>query len=249
MRIIGLSLVAGLASTLALVSAQAQSSNGTALAADPVFGSRTDRPDGSASMTVGRRLTTDWDAKVGTDVSLAGPAASSQSETFWRGAPASRSSGSVWGTLTVPGLAADDWDKTDVEARLGAAPDQAKIGATLKRSIPFGRDVSLTVQNSTSLTQPVADPDAATALPLMANPLPGAASSSWTTDQSVRLNIAPSGTTLSAGEVRSSADDQWHQKFSVEQSVFGPLKVTTSVEDAGKAAGKKSISAGFKHVW
>jgi len=82
----------------------------------------------------------------------------------------------------------------------------------------------------------VADPDAATALPLMANPLPGAASSSWTTDQSVRLNIAPSGTTLSAGEVRSSADDQWHQKFSVEQSVFGPLKVTTSVEDAGKAA-------------
>ena len=46
-----------------------------------------------------------------------------------------------------------------------------------------------------------------------------------------------------------NADDQWHQKLSVGQSVFDPLKVTTSVEDAGKAAGKKSISAGFKHVW
>jgi hypothetical protein len=214
-----------------------------------VFGSRTDKPDGSATMTIGRRLPTDWDAKVGTDVSLGGPPANSQSEVFWRGTPSGGSSGSVWGTLTVPGVAPYDWDKTDIEARLGAAPDQTKLGATVKRSLPLGRDLSVTVQNSTSVTQPVPDRDAAAAVPLMASPLPPAATPTWATDQSVRLNIAPSGTALSAGEVRSSADDQWHQKLSVEQTLLGPLKVTTSVEDAGKPAVKKSISAGFKHVW
>ena len=248
MRIIGLSLVAGLASAMAIGAALAESPNGFASGADPVFGSRTDKPDGSVTMTIGRRLPTDWDAKVGTDVSLAGPTASSQSENFRRGPSSDRSTGSVWGNLTMPGLSPYDWDKTDVEARLGAAPDQTKLGATLKRSIPLGRDLSVTVQNSTSVTQPVSD--AAPGLPLIANPLPASAGApTWATDQSVRLNINPSGTALSAGEVRSSSDDQWHQKLSVEQTLFGPLKVTTSVEDAGKPASKKSISAGFKHVW
>ena len=39
--------------------------------ADPTFGSRTDKPDGSSTMTIGRRLPTEWETKVGTDVSLA----------------------------------------------------------------------------------------------------------------------------------------------------------------------------------
>ena len=48
---------------------------GTASAGDtdPTFGNRTDKPDGSAALTIGRRLPTAWETKVGTDVSLAAP--------------------------------------------------------------------------------------------------------------------------------------------------------------------------------
>jgi hypothetical protein len=35
----------------------------------------------------------------------------------------------------------------------------------------------------------------------------------------------------------------------VEQTLLGPLKLTTSVEDAGTSAVTKSISAKFKRVW
>jgi len=38
--------------------------------AGPTFGSRTDKPDGSSALTVGRRLPTSWETKVGADVRL-----------------------------------------------------------------------------------------------------------------------------------------------------------------------------------
>ena len=68
-------------------------------------------------------------------------------------------------------------------------------------------------------------------------------------DRSVRLNLAPTSTTLSAGVVTSNADNQWHNKLSAEQRVIGPLNVTTSITDPGSAASSKSIAAGFKHTW
>jgi hypothetical protein len=68
-------------------------------------------------------------------------------------------------------------------------------------------------------------------------------------DETVRLNVDPFGTTISAGAGTSTADAQWHNKLSVEQTLLGPLKLTTSVENAGTAAAKKSITAGFKRVW
>jgi hypothetical protein len=52
--------------------------------ADPTFGSRTDRPDGSAALTIGRRLPTEWETKVGTDVSVAAPAGTA-AENLLRG--------------------------------------------------------------------------------------------------------------------------------------------------------------------
>jgi hypothetical protein len=140
------------------------------------------------------------------------------------------------------------WDKTTVEARVDPGQDQAKLGATLSRSVPLGDDVSITIQNSYSITE--ARPDRPPAVPLTANssqaPAPDGA---WAADQTVRFNIAPSGTALSAGGAASNADDQWHPKLSMEQTLFGPLKVTTSVEDAGGSAAKKSILAAFKRVW
>ena len=51
------------------------------------------------------------------------------------------------------------------------------------------------------------------------------------------------------GAASSVGDTQWHNKLSVEQTLLGPLKLTTSVEDAGTTAPKKSITAGFKRTW
>src|SRR5436853_7915415 len=72
--------------------------------ADPTFGSRTDKPDGSSALTVGRRLPTPWETKVGADVSLAAPSGIEASDNPVRGGAAQdRSSGAAGGNLTMPG--------------------------------------------------------------------------------------------------------------------------------------------------
>jgi hypothetical protein len=232
---------------LALIAGPAQagdssSSGGT----DPVFGNRTENRDGSVAMTVGRNLATEWDSKIGTDVKLSSPGGTSASENFLRGTPADRTSGAVWGSITMPGLTPYAWDKIALEARLDAADDQRKLGATLSRSVPVTQGLSVTIKNSYSVTQPLA----ANGMPLVgAPPVAAPDAPSWGTDQSLRLNLDTSGTALQAGGGTSSTNDQWHNKLSVEQTLFGPLKVTTAVEDAGKAASKKSVTAGFKRTW
>lgn len=225
---------------------------------NPTFGNRAEKPDGSVAMTVGRRLPTEWDAKIGTDVSLAGPTSNVLSERLLPGAAPSRSTGAIWGNLTMPGLVPFVWDKTAIEARVDAGNDQSKLGATLSRSMPFGENLSVTLQNSYSVThslpQALNDSGApASVLPLAAIAQPEAstpeASSIWSARQSVRFNISPTGTALSAGTGASTADEQWHNKLSVEQTIYGPLKVTTSFDDVGTTTANKSITAAFKRVW
>jgi len=221
--------------------------------ADPNFGNRTDKPDGSAALTIGRRLPTTWDTKIGTDVSLAAPSAAAPSENLLRGASTDRSTGAIWGNLTMPGVRSLGFDKTSVEARIDAGKDEGKLGATLSRSVPVGDGLSVTLQNSYSIRQSLAGSAPATpATPLAANAATAtvpATAPSWAVDQTVRLSINPYGTTFSAGAGSSTVDAQWHNKLSVEQMLFGPLKLTTSIEDAGTTASTKSITAGFKRTW
>ena len=199
----------------------------------------------------------EWDAKIGSDVHLARPVSPVPSDNLAIGATPDQSTGAVWGNVTVPGLRPFGFDKTSIEARADAGKEQGKLGATLSRAVPINHDFSVTLQNSYSVTRPLAEAGPQTpALPLVtsapsATPVPPASGMSpvWAADQSVRLNISPSGTSLSAGATTSTADDQWHHKLSVEQTLFGPLKLTTSVEDPGTSASKKTITAGFKKVW
>ena len=219
---------------------------------DPVFGNRTDKPDGSSSMTVGRRLLTPWETKVGADVGLAAPSGMTASDNLARGGAQDRSSGAVWGNLTMPGLRPLGFDKTSVEARVDGGKDEGKLGATLSRSVPINQDLSVTLQNSYSVKQSLATSATGVPLPPTTN-IPNTSTTApvpaWGVDQTVRLNVDPSGTTFSAGAGSSTADTQWHNKLSVEQTLLGPLKLTTSLEDAGTAAPKKSITAGFKRTW
>jgi hypothetical protein len=245
-------------------------SAGAAMAgdADPTFGSRTDKPDGSSALTVGRRLPTPWETKVGADVGLAAPSGITASDNLARGGGAQdHSSGAVWGNLTMPGLTMPGvrplgFDKTSVEARVDAGKDEGKVGATLSRSVPINQDLSVTLQNSYSVKQSLATSATnvpATSVPMMNVPMspttniPNTASTvpapAWGVDETVQLNVDPSGTTFSAGAGASTADTQWHNKLSMEQTLVGPLKLTTSIEDAGTTTPKKSITAGFKRTW
>jgi hypothetical protein len=223
---------------------------------DPTFGNRTDKPDGSSALTVGRRLPTPWETKVGADVGLAAPSAITASDNLARGGIAQdRSSGAVWGNLTMPGVRPLGFDKTSVEARVDAGKDEGKLGATLSRSVPINQDLSVTLQNSYSVKQSLAS-GAVTGAPVpLATGIPNSAAMApamapaWGVDETVRFNLNPSGTTFSAGAGASTVDTQWHNKLSMEQTLVGPLKLTTSIEDAGTTTPKKSITAGFKRTW
>jgi hypothetical protein len=204
---------------------------------------------------MGRTLPTEWETKIGTDVSLAAPDGTVPSDNLMRATAADRSTGAIWGTITMPGLRPFGFDKTSVNARVDAGADAGKVGATLSRSMPINPDFAVTLQNDYSMTQTLGNGAAATpSLPLMTAPPTTTTSSSaprpvWSAGETVLLNVNPSGTTFSAGTGSSTTDGQWHNKLSVEQTLFGPLKVTTSVEDAGSTSSRKSIIAGFKRVW
>ena len=220
---------------------------------DPTFGNRSDKPDGSSEMTYGRRLPTDWETKVGTDVRLAAPTGPAASDNILRGPTQDRSTGAVWGNLSVPVMRPLGFDKTSVEARLDAGKDEGKIDATMSRSMPLNEDVSVTLQNKYSVTRSLASGTIATpGLPSAAIATQATAPLSvpiWAADESVRFNVNPPGTTFAAGAVSSTSDGQWHNKLSVEQTLVGPLKLTTSVENAGSSSSNKSITAGFKRSW
>jgi hypothetical protein len=225
---------------------------------DPNFGSRTDKPDGSSTLTVGHKLPTFWETRIGTDVSLAAQRSSLPSENFASGTMTDQSTGSVWGSIAMPGFQPLGFDKTSLEARVDGGKDEGKVGATVSRTVPIGRSFSMTWQNGYSITQPLTQTAPMTSssyLPLVTNAPPALMGTitqpmqARTVDQTLKFNVAPWGTTFSAGASSSNLDNQWHNKLSIEQTVTGPLKVTTSVEDAGSTTPNKSITAGFKKVW
>ena len=212
---------------------------------DPTFGNRTENPNGSVALSVGRRVQSEWDAKFGVDASLApesGPAA--MADRVLQGPAPSHSSGTVWGTVT--GEAPLFWDRTSVDARLDPAQDQGRVTATMSRTLTLGDNASVTLQDKYSVTQSLLGGAGASQPALTAIP-PGA--SVWETERSLRFNLTPTGTTLSAGVATLSGDTQWHNRISAEQQLGGPLSITTSVTDPASSASTKSISARFKHTW
>jgi hypothetical protein len=74
-----------LATTLMFaVSSLAASAADTVPPDSATFGNRTDRPDGSAAMTIGRRLPTEWETKVGADFNLAAPPGAAATDNMTR---------------------------------------------------------------------------------------------------------------------------------------------------------------------
>jgi hypothetical protein len=225
--------------------ATAQSRNSFGDANSTTFGKRTDNPDGSVAMSIGRRLPTEWETKIGVDASLAPDSTAPGTEPY--GMSSSRSSsGALWGSMSGPSVAPLVYDKTAIDARVDSGSEQGKVGATLSRTVPLGDALSVTVRDNYSVTQSLQSEAHLSGAP---QSMPATSVPTWNIDRSLSLNLRATGTTLSAGQATSSGDPQWHNKLSAEQKVFGPLSVTTSITDPGTAASNKSISAGFKHTW
>ena len=148
-----------LASTLMLaVSSLAASAADTVPPDSATFGNRTDRPDGSAAMTIGRRLPTEWETKVGADFNLAAPPGAAATDNMTRGVSSDRSTGAIWGNLTTAAVQPIGLDKASLEARIDAGSDEGKVGATVSRSMPINSNLSVTLQNVYSVKQSLGAP-------------------------------------------------------------------------------------------
>ena len=201
-----------------------------------------DKPNGAAAVTVKQSLSPFLDTRVGADMTVVRePTTMSEllSEKLANGGNQPQSNGSAWAAITAPGVGAI-WDKTAVEARVDAAQEQSKLGTSFSKSLPMNEQYSLTLQNGYNLIQQGIVPVPG---------IVGHPSRNFQTEQTARLNIADTGTSLIAGQTLSSTDDKWLRKIGAEQKLFDGVSITGSIGETPLGITNRSLAAGFKRSW
>lgn len=198
--------------------------------------------NGSAGVSVNQPLSPFWDTRVGADMTVARqPSTMSEllAEKAVNGGSAPQSAGTAWATMTAPGVGSI-WDKTAVEARVDPGQESSRLGTSLSKSVPLSEQYALTLQNGYNLTQQ------------SLLPVPGAgarATRNYGTEQSARLSIADTGTSLVAGQTLSSTDDKWLRTIGAEQKLFDGVSISGSIGETPQGTASKSLTAGFKRSW
>jgi hypothetical protein len=209
--------------------------------ADSAAWSSKDKANGSA-VSVKQSVSPFWDTRIGADITVArAPTTMSEllAEKTANGGSQPQSSGTAWAAITAPG-AGSIWDKTAVEARVDPAHENSKLGTSLSKSLPLGEQYSLTLQNGYNLIQQGI------------LPVPGIISRpvrNYETDQTAKLSLGDSGTSVIAGQTLSSTDDKWLRKIGAEQKLFDGVSVSGSIGETAQGATNKSLTAGFKRSW
>jgi hypothetical protein len=205
--------------------------------------SSSQKANGASGVSVKQSVSPFLDTRIGADMTVArqGTLTASEllSEKLANGGSLPQSSGSAWAAITAPGLASI-WDKTAVEARVDPAQEQSKLGTSLSKSVPLSEQYSVTLKNDYNLIQQGLVP------------VPGIVSHparSYETDQSAKLSIADTGTSLIAGQTLSTSDDKWLRKVGAEQKLFDGVTISGSIGETPSGAASKSLSAGFKRSW
>src|SRR6201996_3930838 len=206
--------------------------------------SANDKTNGSSAVSVKQSLSEFLDARVGADMTVAPePRALTESqilsERLANGGSLPQSSGSAWAAITAPGIGSV-WDKTAVEARVDPSQDQTKLGTTLSNSAPFAERYALSVESGYNLVEQGVVPVPG---------IIGHPEHDYETDQTARLSIVDTGTTLSAGQALSSSDDKWLRKVGAEQKLTGGVTITGAIGETPLGTLSKSISAAFKQSW
>jgi hypothetical protein len=198
--------------------------------------------NGSAGVSVKQPLSPFWDTRIGADMTVARqPSTMSEllAEKVANGGNAPQSSGTAWAAITAPGVGSI-WDKTAVEARVDPGQESSKLGTSLSKSLPLSDRYSLTLQNGYNVTQQGI------------LPVPGVVARptrNYETEQSARLSIADTGTSLVAGQTLSSTDDKWLRKVGAEQKLFDGVSISGSIGETPLGTTSKSLTAGFKRSW
>ena len=203
--------------------------------------SRTDKPDGSSTFTVKKPLPIDVDNRFGADIAPAAPTTFQPGRPFPGGA-GSLDSGAAWASVGVPNLAS-------LDARVDPDSDRGKVGTTLHHTVPVGSRLLLTLQDTVAVTDTLGARGTAEPLSVAAPVATSAPTQFWGNEQKLKFEVLPTGTSLSAGVATSSIDPVSHNTFSADQKIYGPLHVTTSLNDVGEPTSSKSITAGFKLNW
>jgi hypothetical protein len=209
---------------------------------DAMSWSANNKGSGASAVSVKQSVSPFWDARVGADMTVTSqPTTMSEllAEKTANGGSLPQSGGTAWASITAPGAGAI-WDKTAVEARVDPAQDQSKLGTTIVKSVPLSDQYSLTLQNGYNVIQQGLVPVPG----VVAHP-----THNYQTDQSAKLSIGDTGTSLIAGQTLSSNDDKWLRKVGAEQKVFDGVSISGSIGETTQGTTSKSISAGFKHSW
>lgn len=199
--------------------------------------------NGSSAVSVKQSISPFLDTRIGADMTVArqGTMTTSEqlSERLANGGSLPQSGGSAWASISAGGVASI-WDKTSVEARVDPGADQSKVGTSLSKSVPLSEQYSLTLQSGYNLIQqgvvPVPGIDG--------HPL-----RSSETDQSARLSVNDTGTSITAGQTLSTSDDKWLRRIGAEQKLFDGVTVSGSVGETAQGTINKSIGAGYKRSW
>jgi hypothetical protein len=206
--------------------------------------SESNKPNGSSDVSVKQSLSAFLDAKVGADMTVTGPPqtlteAQLLSDRLANGGSLPQSSGTAWAGITAPG-AGPIWDKTTIEARVDPSQDQTRLGTSLSKSLPFGEQYSLSLENGYNLIEQGVVPVPG---------IIGRPAQNYATDQSAKLSINQTGTSFSAGQSLSSSDDRWLRKVGAEQKLFGGVSISGSIGETPLGTTNKSVTAGFKQSW
>jgi hypothetical protein len=237
-------LAAALQFDPAVSSAAAKPLKATGAARTATFDlTRATQPNGTDTYSFKRALPA-LNARVGADLGTGTPSPYYAPDRPM--APARGNSGAAWASVDVTSAAS-------IDARVDPQADQGRLAATLRHAIPFGSNYSLTVQNSSGVTDSIGSPGATTSTGMPMTTLPQAtdtgATQTWDNQPSLQFDVKSTGTSFSAGLARSSADPVVHNRIAAEQQVYGPLHVSTAVADVGAPTQSKSISANFKLTW
>lgn len=186
-----------------------------------------------------------WKARVGAELGMAADAAAGWSpDNPLRVQRNARGANAAWASVDVHEVAT-------VDARVNPAGEQGLLATTLKRSMPIGSHLSMTLQSRTSMTETFGRGMATSDIPLMVLPSSDGTTTSriWGQENSARFNILATGTTLGAGVSSISTDPVTHNTLSAEQKLYGPLSVSTSIHDVGKEGESRSVSARARFNW
>lgn len=200
------------------------------------------QPNGASAVSVKEKVSPFWDARVGADMTVTHePTTMSEllAEKSANGGNLPQSGGTAWAAVTAPG-AGPVWDKTAVEARVNPNTDQSRLGTSISKQVPLNDQTSLTLSNGYDMTQQGMVP------------VPGMAAReerTYDTDQSAKVELTETGTSLTAGQTLSTSDDKWLRKIGAEQKLFGGVTVSGSIGETAQGTTNKSVTAGYKKSW